>query len=176
MIRERLGMHKYSPISSHVISYETLVLEPFYNENRMSTKIYEGNQIYTIPLKPLHCVRKSCRHYGNSFKSATNNAKVFFSNRQKLPIIIAYESGRPIVAIPTMSAKSEYNIWIFLHGIVNFEATEGGCLIHLRHNQSIQTNVSIGTMQRQISLGALLSIEYINRYKRITGSSLHNPD
>ena len=161
-------------IRSHVISYKTLALVPFYSENRLSTKVYEGNQIYTIPRKPLHSVQLSCRHYGTSYKSARNNAMAFLHYKQKLPIVIAYDNGLPLVAIPMESAESDQNIWILFHAIVNYEATENGCLIHLKYNQSIRVTASPATLQRQMSLATILNTECINRFQRINGSPFHD--
>lgn len=157
-------------ILSHVISHETLVLEPFFSESRLGTKIYEGNQTFIVPVKPLHCVFRSCRHYGGSFKSASNNSKLILHNRQKLPIVVTYGGGLPLVAIPMMSPKSNQNTWILFHAIVNYEATENGCLIHLKYNKSIELTVSLATVQRQISLATVLHTECINRFQRINGS------
>lgn len=161
-------------IVSHVISYKTLVLAPYYFENRLFTKIYEGDQVFTVPWKPLHGIYRSCRHYGTSYKSARNNALTFLHYRQKLPIVIAYDNGLPLVAVPMMSPDIDGNTWIMFHAIINFEKTKYGCLIYLKYNQSIEVDVSVATVQRQISLASILHDECISRFQRINGAPFHN--
>ena len=161
-------------ISTHVISYKTLVLEPFYSESRLGTRIYEGDQIFTVPWKPLHSVFRSCRHYGTSYKSARNNALAFLHSQQKLPIVVAYDNGLPLVVIPMMSPNSDQNTWVLFHAIVNYEATKNGCLIYLKYNKAIEINVSLATVQRQISLATMLHSECINRFQRINGAPFHD--
>ena len=161
-------------ISTHVISYKSLVLEPFYFESRLGTRIYEGDQIFTVPWKPLHSVFRSCRHYGTSYKSARNNAMTFLHNRHKLPIVVAYDNGLPLVAIPMMSPKSDLNTWVLFHAIINFEETGNGCLIYLKYNKSIELDVSLATLQRQISLATVLYTDCINRFQRINGAPFHD--
>ena len=167
-------MPEKKSVAQYVISYKTLVLEPFSYENRLGTRVFEGNQIFTVPSKPLHNVYKSCRHYGTSYKSALNNSRAFLHNRQKLPIVIAYDNGMPLLAIPMMSPKCDQNTWILYHAIVNYEATENGCLVHLKYNKSIELIVSLATVQRQISLATVLHSECINRFQRINGSPFHD--
>ncbi len=167
-------MSNKNKITLHVISYKTLVLKPHYSENRLFTLVYEGNQVFTVPWKPLHSIYRSCRHYGTSYKSARNNALTFLHYRQKLPIVVAYDNGLPLVAIPMMSPEVDGNTWIMLHAIINFEKTKYGCLIHLKYNQSIEVEVSAATVQRQIALATILHNECINRFQRINGAPFHD--
>lgn len=160
--------------ASHVISYQTLVLEPIYLENRLLTKVHEGNQVFTVPWKPLHSVYRSCRHYGTSYKSARNNALAFLHYRQKLPIVIAYDNGLPLVVIPMMSPEADGNTWILFHAVVNFKETKNGCLIYLKYNKTIEVEVSMATLQRQLSLANVLHDECISRFQRINGSPFHD--
>lgn len=158
-------------ISSSVISYGTLVLEPVLIESRLVTRIYERNQIFNVPLKPKHYLNKSCRHYGTSYRGTSNISKKFLKNRHKLPIIVAYNNGLPIIALPMMSPESDQNVWIFLHAIINFERSKKGCLVHMEFNQTIDLDVSIATIERQIALGIMLERECTRRFQRINGSS-----
>ena len=160
---------QYSP---YLISLDTFVLEPFPMDNKPGTRVLERTKEFIIPHKPIHTVRKSCLHYGNSLKSATNTAKIFLNHRQKVPIVIAYDHGRPLVFLPTMSANSEHNVWIALHAISNYKTTKKGwCMIYLDYNLSIEVNVSQITFDRQYTLGALLEKEYKRKYGRLNGTS-----
>lgn len=163
-------MRKNSQNASYLISLDTLALEPFRTENGMGTRIIEKGEIFTIPQKPIHSIRKSCSHYGHSFKSAVNSAKQFLENRHKVPIVLAYDFGKPLVFIPTMSPTSDHTIWIALHAIANIEPHEMGCIVHLKNNYSIIVNVSESTIFRQHSLGTILETEYKKRYKQLNGA------
>lgn len=164
-------MHQNRKYLPYLISVETYVLEPFPQDNKPGTRVLERTTEFVIPHNPIHSVRKSCLHYGNSLKNATNTAKAFLEHRQKVPIVIAYDHGWPLVFLPMMSASSEHNIWIALHAIVNYKAIDSAwCIVYLENNLSIEVNVSGATLSRQYSLGTLLEKEYKRKYGRLGGT------
>ena len=160
--------------SSFIISTSTFVLRTIQKNNSVKTLIIEGDQTFIHPRKSMHLIRSACRHYGTSLTVATSHAKRILSNRHKVPILIAFDRGIPLIMIPTMSPNSEQNIWIAFHSIVNFKADElGNTIIYLLNNHSIHVNVSVSTIQRQIALAHILQLDYQEKYSHLNGHWLY---
>lgn len=160
-------MQKSDEISPYIISFDTFMLQPVIKDNKMTTRIVERSKELTSPRKPLHLVRRSCHYYGNSYKSATNSAKLILSKSHKIPIVIAHDFGKPLVFLPTMSPNSEHNIWISLHAIDNVKANKMGCTIFLENKSSFKVNVSEATIHRQHTLGSVLKKKYQKKFRQL---------
>lgn len=133
----------------------------------MGTLIIERHKEITSIRKPLHIISKSCHHYGNSFKGATNNAKHLLRKSHKVPIVVAHDLGMPLVFLPTMSPLSEHNVWVALHAIENIEADDMGSTITLTTQYSIKVNVSEATIYRQYTLADILMKKYQTKFREL---------
>lgn len=164
------------PEVPYIISTNTLILQTTRNENSLCTLIIERDEKFIHPRKVLHLIRASCRHYGTSFKMATSTAKSILNNRHKVPIVIAFDRGTPLIMIPTLSATSEQNIWIAFHAITNFFATGDNCTtIELANRYTVKLSSSETTIQRQIALAHLLQKDYQMKFYQFNGAWLHKP-
>lgn len=160
-------MIKSNEKSPYFISFDTFLLQPVFNENRMGTLIIERHKELTSPRKPIHIVRRACSDYGNSFKGVTHSSKLMLKKSHKVPIVIAHDLGKPFVFLPTMSPISEHNIWIALHAIENIEADKLGCIVYLENQYSVKINVSEATIHRQYTLGSILKKKYQNKFRQL---------
>ena len=132
--------------------------------------IIEADGTFIYPQKSTHLVRAACKHYGTTFNVATSHAKRILDKRSKVPILIAFDGGIPLIMIPTMAPDSLQNIWIAYHSIIHYKADEvGNTIIKLVNNQSITVNASVTTIQRQLSLAHILQLDYRNKYKHLNG-------
>lgn len=166
-----MHLQMLNPKSPFIISTSTFVLRTIHKENKIKTLIIEGDRTFTHPRKSMHLIRAACQHYGTSFNVATRHAKRILNNRHKVPILIAFDRGIPLIMIPTMSSASEQNIWISFHAIVNFKSDEtGNTIIYLLNNHSIHVNVSETTIQRQIALAHILQLDYQNKFSHLNGN------
>ncbi len=166
------------PEASYVISTNTLILQTVRKENFLQTLIIERDKQFVHPRKVMHLIRASCRYYGSSFEVATKNAKKILNNRQKIPIVVAYDHSFPIIMIPTLASSSDQNIWIALHAITNFSTDkQGNTIIHLTNQYKVKLESSEMTVQRQIALAYLLQRDYQEKYNQFNNlwpHSLHN--
>ena len=159
--------HSQSPF---IISTSTFVLRTIRKENSVKTLIIEGDQTFVHPRRSIHLIRAACQHYGTSLNVATSHAKRILNHRHKVPILIAFDRGIPLIMIPTLSPSSEQNTWIAFHSIVNFkEDALGNTIIYLLNNHSIHVNVSVGTIQRQIALAHILQLDYQDKFSHLNG-------
>lgn len=155
---------------SYTASFDTFVLQPILQENRMSTRVIERNQLLVIPNKASHIISKTCTYYGKSLKTATNSSKFVLHKSHKLPIVVAHDYGIPLIFLPTMSYTSEQNVWIAWHAIENLQGDDMGCTIYLANNYSIRVNVSEQTLYRQYTLGSILERNFRKKQRQLSGS------
>lgn len=168
-------MQIIKPEVPYVISTNTLILQTIRKENCLQTLVIERDKQFIHPRKAMHLIRASCRYYGTSFEVATNTAKKVLNNRQKVPIVVAYDHGIPIIMIPTLSSSSDQNIWIALHAITNFSSTKKGrTTINLINQYTINIESSETTIQRQIALAYLLQRDYQAKYIHFNGPWFHS--
>lgn len=170
MIGSGLNLKNINQDLPYILSASTLVLQSTRDGSGTKTLVIEEDRTFTLSKKPMHLIRAACHHYGTSLKVATNHAKHLLYNRHKVPILIAFNHGFPLIMIPTMSATSEQNIWIALHAIKNYKGDKfGHTTIQLINNQFIRINASEATIQRQLSLAYILQLDYQNRFSHLNG-------
>lgn len=170
MIGRGLNLKNINQGLPYIFSTSTFVLQAIRSESGIKTLITEEEGTFTLYKKPMHLIRAACHYYGTSFKVATNHAKRILYNRHKVPILIAFDQGFPLIMIPTMSSTSEQNVWIAFHAIKNFKGDKyGHTNVQLINNQSIRINVSEATFQRQLSLAYILQLDYQKRFSHLNG-------
>lgn len=164
------------PEASYVISTNTLILQTVRKESSLQTLIIEREQQFIHPRKVMHLIRASCRHYRTSFEVATKISRKVLDNRQKVPIVVAFDQGIPITMIPTTSTASEQNMWIALHAIAGFTSDRNGfTTIKLINHLSIKVEISESILNRQITLAYLLQRDYRAKYVHFNGPWINKP-
>ncbi|MBO0588858.1 competence protein ComK [Sporosarcina sp. E16_8] len=164
-------MDKKRRKGSYIVSFDTLLLQPVFKENNISTQVIERNGHFHISQKPIHVVRKSCDYYGGSLQNSTNSAKLAIGKRHKTPIIIAHDFGVPFIFLPTMSPNSRQNAWIAYSAIDNIEADNMGCIIYLENGLSFKFDVSATTMYRQFAVATLLEKNFLKKQRQLNRPS-----
>lgn len=168
-------MQIIKPDVPYIISTNTLVLKTIRKESRLMTLIMENDSQFTHPRKSLHLIRASCHHYGTSFKVATYNAKKILNNRHKVPIVVAFDHGFPLIMMPTLSTDSEQNVWIAFHAIVNIKPEGAVCTtIELTNKHFIIVDSSETTIRRQMTLAYILQRAYQQNFSQFRGTWIPN--
>lgn len=164
------------PEVPYVISSNTLILQTVRKESSLRTLVIERDRQFIHHRKAIHLIRASCRYFGTSLELATSSAKSVLNNRQKVPIIVAFDHNVPIIMIPTLSTSSEQNIWIGLHAIKSFTCDhKGHTVIELTNHLKVKLELSETTIQRQITLAYLLLRDYQEKHIRFNGTWLRTP-
>ncbi|WP_432354555.1 competence protein ComK [Sporosarcina sp. A2] len=153
-------MRPVKSTENYLINSDTFVLQPIREDYKLSTRVIERNNEFSLPKKPLQIVRNTCELYGASLKTRTLTARHALGNRHKTPIIVAHAFDTPYIFLPTMSPKSDENIWISYHSIVDFQEESVGCSVQLENGYKIKVNVSTPTMWRQFAFAALLERDF----------------
>ena len=113
-------MTKAVPVlDSYQIRLDTYLIAPYQMGDKTYSYVYDKSGEYIVKRKPLYIVRRSCKLFGYSYKTAIQFSKEFFGkDKHKLPILLPHE-GVPNIMFPLYSPSSLNNIWIGLHGIAN---------------------------------------------------------
>ena len=158
------------------VSYDTLMLLPKEEGNKLFTRVIERTRTLTIAKKPIHIVNGSCIFYGSNYKVVMNTSKLLFGdNKQKAPLLIANAFGIPLIFIPTLSPQSDQNVWLSYHAIDFFKEDGLGTIVTLENGERFKLDISITTMQRQYSLARLLERDFLKAQRIMDRSSFLFP-
>jgi competence protein ComK len=156
----------------YIVSFDTFMLQPVIEGNRVSTHVIERSSEFGISRKPQHVVKNSCDYYGGSLQNSTNTAKLVLRKRHKTPIIVAHDLGIPCILIPTMSPSSNLNSWILYSAIeAIIEDDMCSCIVLLENGRSIKLNISETTMRRQFSMATLLERNFFKKQRQLSNPS-----
>lgn len=142
--------------AAYLISFDTLLITPTQHEGQLVSQIIDKNFETVVLRKPIYLIRKTCLTLGMSYEMARKNAKSFFTNQHKLPIVIAHHYGMPCIFFPTLSPSSPHNSWVGLHAVKRIDPIGEGCMLTLITNQRITLDVSYTTMLKQYANATLL--------------------
>ncbi|GGG13406.1 hypothetical protein GCM10007425_04640 [Lysinibacillus alkalisoli] len=155
---------------TYLISFNTLMLLPETTGHRTRTKIIDRQQNIIINRKPMYVIRKTCLTLGLSYEMTRKNAKNFFGNQHKLPIVVSHDYGVPCVFFPTFSPTAEGNVWIGLHAVKRIDPTEVNCTVTLINNEVVPLEASFVTVLKQFANANLL----YRHFKRERAAILHD--
>ncbi|WP_313893011.1 competence protein ComK [Psychrobacillus sp.] len=155
-----------------IISFETAVLQPIQMNNKTFTKVtkFSGESL-VIGKKPYDIVRQSCSYYGSSFQQSVKLSREAIGKYHKLPAVIAHDYGNPCILIPTLSPKSDLNVWFSLKAIQSFHPSKDGCSIILTNGQTLDVNSSTTTISRQIGFANILNMHFLKRMNRLSNEA-----
>lgn len=156
------------------------MMRPTTYGKKMYTQVLEQNDTFTISKKPLHIVTRSCKFYGGTFDNAIQFAAQLLGKRHKPPLLIANSYGMPFIFIPTLSPKSDHNIWIAYHAIDFFLPDGLNTIVKLNNGTNVKLGVTEATMHRQFALARLIEINFIKKQKELNRTSYllpsHEPE
>ncbi|WP_338655466.1 competence protein ComK [Sporosarcina sp. FSL K6-1540] len=164
-------MVKKKWLGKYIVSFNTFLLLPVVQGNKLSTLVIERNGELNVSRKPVHIVKNSCHYYGGSLQNSTNTAKLAIGKRHKMPIIIAHDFGVPYIFLPTMSPNSEENVWVSYSAIDNIEPDGMGCILYLENGLSFKLDISATTMYRQYAVAALLEKNFLKKQRQLNRPS-----
>lgn len=160
----------------YYLSFDTLMLQPKIDGNKVFTRVIERNRTLTVLKKSIHIVTSSCNFYGSSYTTVMNTSKrLFGDNKQKAPFLLTNGFGIPFIFIPTLSPTSDQNVWISYHAI-DFYAADGlGISVTLENGMKYKLDISVPTMNRQYALAKLLERDFMKRQRSYDRTSFLFP-
>ena len=163
-------------VTRYHISYDTLMLLPKEEGNKVFTRVIERNRTLTVAKKPIQIVTSSCTFYGSTYKTVMNaSRRLFGDNKHKAPFILTNVFAVPLIFIPTLSPQSDQNVWISYHAIEFFEEDGLGTTVTLVNGEKYKLDISIPTLHRQYSLARMLETDYVKAQRIMDRSSFLFP-
>jgi len=135
--------------NTYNIHPETIAIIPAYNMDYDSI-VMETNATYYVHRTPLEIVQEACWHDWTTYDGRRKAVARRMGFQQKTPIPINWQ--KDIYFFPTHSPKHMDNHWISLKHVVHFEKNthKNSISIFLTNNQTIEVNMSLHTLEKQI--------------------------
>ncbi|HWL25733.1 MAG TPA: competence protein ComK [Ureibacillus sp.] len=131
-------MKNLQTIDSYCLSFNSYLIEPLEHGDKLYSRVYDKSGEVIVSRKPLYIVRKSCDLMGSKYNAARKVSKKLLGDyMHKLPVIIAYDFGIPLVFFPILSPSSPNNVWVGLHSIINIEPLKDQTKITLKDDREI---------------------------------------
>jgi len=158
---ELMGL-KQQQIEEYEANSCTAFVRPIEYGSKIFSQIFELEDQYLSPFKPLDIMKKSCNYFGVDYESRRRGTSQLIGYTRKLPI--AVEPNNHIFFFPTASPNHPECIWISYEHVENFRRIGSKqTQITFRNNQSYIFPVSYGTIEGQILRTALLKNKLLQR-------------
>jgi competence protein ComK len=139
-----------------------MFLLPVEYGSRIFTHVFEVDDEFISPFKPLEIVKNSCDYYGSDYESRKRSTHRLIKYSRKLPIAI--EPTFHIFFFPTASPDRQDCIWINSHFIEEFHrVAPQKTRIKFKNNQTYEFPVPYTTIESQILRTSLLKTKLIQR-------------
>lgn len=133
-------------ISNYEINNSTLAIIPISNK---VSKIIEEDNNFIINKSTTEVVDDSCKFFGSSYLGRFEGTKSLLGINYKSPIII--EETKEIIFFPTSSPRFNDCFWISLNNIDKYlKDNNNNSIINFKNGQSIELNISYGSLENQI--------------------------
>lgn len=118
-------------------------------DGRLVSKVLEVNGDYTVKMKPLAIIERSCKYFGSSLKGRQDGTKEVAGITHKAPIAIDPTSG--IYMFPTQSPNRSECSWISHSYIAKIESVGyDQTLVTFKNEKSLLLNISKGSFENQL--------------------------
>lgn len=168
---------KEKKIEEYEINTSTMFLQPIEYGSKVYTHVFEEDEEFLSPFKPLDIVKKSCDYFGCDYESRKKGTRQIIGYTRKIPIVI--EPTNHLFYFPTTSPNRSECIWISHEHVENYHRiAPQQTLVTFRNKQSHLLPVSFSTIEGQMLRTALLKTKLLQRIEhngRKHYYFMHNP-
>jgi competence protein ComK len=152
-------------VEEYEINSCTMFLQPADYGSKVYTQVFEVEDEFLSPFKPLEIVKKSCDYFGCDYESRKKGTRQLIGYTRKIPIAI--EPTNHIFFFPTTSPSRSECFWISHDHIDNYRRiAPQQTLITFRNKQSHLIPVSFSTVEGQILRTSLLKTKLLQRIEQ----------
>ncbi|MEH7014716.1 competence protein ComK [Neobacillus niacini] len=153
---------KLKQIEEYEVNPFTMFVKPIVYGSKIYSEIFEVEDEFLSPFKPLDIIRSSCEYYGSDYEGRRNGTKLLVGYAHKIPIAI--DPTNRIFFFPTTSPNRQECIWISHEHVkkpvrINPQET----LILFNNNQSFSFPVSCSSIISQLERTAYLRTKLMQR-------------
>lgn len=157
-----LKILKLKQIEEYEVNPFTMFIKPIVYGSKIYSEIFEVEDEFLSPFKPLDIIRSSCEYYGCDYEGRRNGTKQLVGYAHKIPIAI--DPTNRIFFFPTTSPNRQECIWISQEHVkkcirINPQET----LILFNNNQSYTFPVSCSSIMSQLERTAYLRTKLMQR-------------
>ncbi|WP_256237305.1 competence protein ComK [Bacillus sp. EB600] len=153
---------KQRQIEEYEVNPYTMFIKPVVYGSKVYSQIYELEDEFLSPFKPLDIIKKSCEYFSSSFEGRKEGTKQLIGITHKVPIVI--DPTNFIYFFPTTSPTRSECIWVSHEHIMNYRRTDPRqTLVTFQNKQSFILPISHSSFENQMLRTALLRTKLMQR-------------
>lgn len=157
-----LKILKLKQIEEYEVNPFTMFVKPIVYGSKIYSEIFEVEDKFLSPFKPLDIIRSSCEYYGSDYEGRRNGTKLLVGYAHKIPIAI--DPTNRIFFFPTTSPNRQECIWISHEHVKDYDRINPQeTLILFNNNQSFSFPVSCSSIISQLERTAYLRTKLMQR-------------
>lgn len=153
---------KQKQIEEYEINPYTMFIKPLVYGSKMYSQIFELEDDFASPFKPIDIIKKSCEYFSSSFEGRKDGTKQLIGITHKVPIAI--DPTNFIYFFPTTSPSRSECIWVshehvYKYRRIDSQQTE----VTFQNKQSYIFQISHSSFENQLLRTALLRTKLMQR-------------
>lgn len=153
---------KQKQIEEYEINPYTMFITPLAYGSKIYSQIYELEDEFVSPFKPIEIIKKSCEYFSSSFEGRKEGTKQLIGITHKVPIVI--DPTNFIYFFPTTSPTRSECIWISHEHVMDYRRTAPHQTeVVFRNKQSYIFPISHSSFDNQVLRTALLRTKLMQR-------------
>ncbi|MDP4103610.1 MAG: competence protein ComK [Bacillota bacterium] len=163
---------KERQIEEYEVNPYTMFIKPVIYGSKVYSEIYELEDEYLSPFKPLDIIKKSCEYFSSSFEGRKDGTKQLIGITHKVPIVI--DPTNFIYFFPTTSPTRSECIWISHEHIMDYHRIDSRqTRVIFQNKQSFILPVSRSSFSNQMLRTALLKTTLMQRSGQMERKSFY---
>jgi competence protein ComK len=159
-------------IEEYEVNPYTMFIKPVIYGSKVYSEIYELEDEYLSPFKPLEIIKKSCEYFSSSFEGRKDGTKQLIGITHKVPIVI--DPTNFIYFFPTTSPTRSECIWISHEHIMDYQRIDSRqTRVIFQNKQSFILPVSRSSFSNQMLRTALLKTTLMQRSGQMERKSFY---
>lgn len=157
-----LKILKLKQIEEYEVNPFTMFIKPIAYGSKIYSEIFEVEDEFLSPFKPLDIIRNSCEYYGSDYNGRRHGTKQLVGYAHKIPIAI--DPTNRIFFFPTTSPNSQECIWISHEHVKDYNrVSPQETQILFNNNQTYKFPISCSSIISQLERTAYLRTKLMQR-------------
>ncbi len=153
---------KQRQIEEYEVNPYTMFITPVAYGSKIYSQIYELDDVFLSPFKPIDIIKKSCEYFSSSFEGRKDGTKQLIGITHKVPIVI--DPTNYIYFFPTTSPTRSECIWISHEHIMDYNRiSPRQTQVVFQNKQTYVLPISHSSFENQMLRTALLRTKLMQR-------------
>lgn len=149
-------------IEEYEVNPYTMFITPLVYGSKTYSQIYELEDEFVSPFKPIEIIKKSCEYFSSSFEGRRDGTKQLIGITHKVPIVI--DPTNFIYFFPTTSPSRSECIWISHEHVLNYRRiAPHQTQVTFQNKKSYIFPISHSSFENQLLRTALLRTKLMQR-------------